>query len=184
MPSWSKPEFSIFYGSASLADAVQTPCASTSCLLLLPATNLTKPKHPSAGAVLPRVPKPSDDLSMRYVWILKPSPPTKHHLPWAGLGLWQPHWLIQKCDVENSRIHSELEKRSTLGFGPQALETDPISFILPLRSSSKAKETGWLAQGPQNPTWLSGWSPVSNTQPLTVEAARSVTLTSGYASLA
>ena len=35
-----------------------------------------------------------------YVMILKPSPVPTHHLPWAGFGLRQPHWLIQKCDVE------------------------------------------------------------------------------------
>jgi len=28
-----------------------------------------------------------------------------HHLPWAGFGLRQPHWLILKCDVEKSRTH-------------------------------------------------------------------------------
>ena len=41
-------------------------------------------------------------------WDLKALP--THHLPWAGFGLRQPHWLILKCDVENSRIHCDLEK--------------------------------------------------------------------------
>ena len=54
--------------------------------------------------------KPSDDLSMLCL-DLKALP--TRHLPWAGLGLGQPHWLIQKCDVKKSRIHSLLEKNQT-----------------------------------------------------------------------
>ena len=33
-----------------------------------------------------------------------------HQLPWAGFGLRQPHWLIQKRNVEKSRIVDDLEK--------------------------------------------------------------------------
>ena len=63
---------------------------------------------------------PSDDLSI-LCWDLEALP--THHLPWAGFGLRQPHWLIQKCDVENSRIHCDLEKNQTTGIG-RALARD------------------------------------------------------------
>ena len=54
--------------------------------------------------------KPIDDLSI-LCWDLKALP--THHLPWAGFGLRQPQWLIQKYDVEKSRIVDELEKKQT-----------------------------------------------------------------------
>ena len=53
---------------------------------------------------------PSDDLPI-LCWDLEALP--THHLPWAGFGLRQPHWLIQKCDVKKSRMWYDLEKKST-----------------------------------------------------------------------
>ena len=55
--------------------------------------------------------KPIHDLSI-LCWDLKALP--THHLPFAGFGFRQPHWLILKCDVENSRIHSDLEREKNI----------------------------------------------------------------------
>ena len=52
--------------------------------------------------------KPIHDLSI-LCWYLKALP--THHLPWAGFGLGQLPWLIQKCNVEKSRFGHDLEKK-------------------------------------------------------------------------
>ena len=78
--------------------------------------------------------KPIDDLSI-LCWDLKAQP--NHHLPWAGFGLRQPHWLIQKCDVEKSRIHSDLEKKVPLSSFNIVHELRAVLCAVALAGSSR-----------------------------------------------